>query len=74
MFTQLYTEIADALTRDPEKDFLGSMYMRMGLHSKEWKQEFTPSDVSLLASRIAMSKNVMETVQAQGYIIIDDPT
>lgn len=73
MFTQLYAEIAEALTRDPEKDFLGAMYMRMGLHSKEWKQEFTPSDVSLLVSRLAMNSNVMEAVQTHGYITINDP-
>lgn len=66
-------EIVKALERNPEQDFLGTLYMDLGL-ANHWKgQIFTPYCLSKLIANIA-SRKIDEEIERNGYISICDPT
>lgn len=66
-------EIVKALERNPEQDFLGTLYMDLGL-ANHWKgQIFTPYCLSKLIANIA-SRKIGEEIERNGYISICDPT
>lgn len=73
IFPQLAAMTVMALERDPEQDFLGKIYMDLGLGSKSMSQFFTPYHVCKLMAAITMG-NIVDEVKEKGYISINDPT
>lgn len=69
---QLFDIIVTVLENEPEQDFLGKMYMELGLGS-HWKgQFFTPYGICKLMSEMACGK-VDKQVEEQGYISVCNP-
>lgn len=73
IFPQLAAETVMALERNPEQDFLGKIYMNLGLGSKNTSQFFTPYHICQLMAAVAVG-NVVDVVNEKGYISICDTT
>lgn len=73
IFPQLAAMTVMALERNPEQDFLGKIYMDLGLGKKSTSQFFTPYHICELMAAIAMG-NIVDEVKEKGYISINDPT
>lgn len=71
-FPTLFAHTVMALEFNPEQDFLGKLYTRLGLQDEGRKQHFTPYNVCQLMAEIAMG-DVVEKVRENGYITLDDP-
>lgn len=72
LFPKLFAHMVMALEEDPERDFLGQMYMDLNLSYDELKQVFTPRSVCQLMADIAIG-DIVSQVEEQGYVTINDP-
>lgn len=72
LFPELAAHTVMALEKNPEQDFLGSIYTELGLNSKEHEQIFTPYHVCELMAEITM-EDIVEKVKKDGYITLNDP-
>lgn len=72
-FSRLFGEMVEQLERNPFQDFLGSMYMELGIGSSMHGQFFTPFGVcQMMASTSLPEKVVREQLDRHGYISIHD--
>lgn len=71
VFPQLAAEVVMALEKNPEQDFLGSVYMALNLGMKKAGQFFTPYHVCQLMADITIG-NLLPQVKEHGYITIND--
>ena len=61
------------MERDPEQDFLGELFMALGL-GNEWKgQFFTPYDICRAMSAITYGPDMAARIEKQGWISVSDP-
>lgn len=60
VFPQIFAEIVRQLERDPEQDFLGDLYMTLGLGSHWHGQFFTPYTVCCAMCRAMAAMNFSE--------------
>lgn len=68
---KMLSTIAIALTKNPEQDFLGDMFMRLNL-GNHWKgQFFTPYSVCRLMSDINCGQAI-ENIKEKGWISVND--
>lgn len=72
MFPELAAQTVLALEKNPEQDFLGSIFMSLNLGNKDSSQFFTPYHVCELMAEITMDDTVQK-VEKDGYISINDP-
>lgn len=72
LFPQLVAETVMALEYNPEQDFLGKIFMELGLGNDAGGQFFTPYSVCRCMAGITMS-DVLTLVKEKGYITINDP-
>lgn len=73
IFPKLSAITIQALEDNPEQDFLGDLYMSLGLANKANGQFFTPYHMSELMTEITMDKSHMSRlIKEQGYITIND--
>lgn len=72
---KVFTVITQALERNPDQDFLGSLYMNLGLGS-HWKgQFFTPFTISHLMAEIDLHRDkVNDEIEKSGWISVNDPS
>ena len=73
IITMLFANIVEALEKNPNQDYLGSLYQELGLSSHWRGQFFTPMSVSQLMAGIDLA-NAKERIEEQGYITINDPS
>lgn len=73
IFPELAAQTVLALDRNTEQDFLGNIYMRLGLGSKSTSQFFTPYHICQLMAEMTLD-NIAEEVREKGYISMNDPT
>lgn len=71
VFPQLAAEVVMALEKNPEQDFLGSVYMALNLGNEKAGQFFTPYHVCQLMADITIG-NLLPQVKERGYITIND--
>ena len=71
-FPTLFAHTVMALEFNPEQDFLGRLYTRLGLQDEGRKQHFTPYNVCQLMADIAMG-DVVKQVRENGYVTLNDP-
>lgn len=72
LFSKLTAYVVMALEKNPEQDFLGSLFMELNLSEEHKGQFFTPYHVCELMAEITM-ENVVEQVKKDGYITLNDP-
>lgn len=73
LFPKLLAKLTEALKNNPEQDFLGRIFMELGLGNKYRGQFFTPYDVCKLMSEINMSGLEAE-INGLGCSSFNDPT
>lgn len=72
LFPELCAYMTMALEDNPEQDFLGKIFMALGLGNTSNGQFFTPYSVCQLMSEI-VTNDVEEKIEQNGYISISDP-
>lgn len=72
MIAELFAIIVMALERNPEQDFLGSLFQTLELHNHWNGQFFSPYSISQLMAETQMT-NIPETIREKGYISVSDP-
>ena len=65
-------EMTVALLKNPEQDFLGSIFMSLNLGDEHNGQIFTPYHVCELMAEMTMD-GIVKKVEQDGYISINDP-
>lgn len=73
LFPELAAHTVMALEENPEQDFLGGIFMELGLGNGSNGQFFTPYHVCDLMAKVAMDGGVIREVKEKGYITINDP-
>lgn len=69
----LFAIVVEALERNPDQDFLGSLYMELEL-GNHWKgQFFTPYNISRMMAEMTLG-NIQEQIDKEGWISVCDPT
>ena len=71
---RLLAILIQALSDNPGEDFLGKVYMNVGMGEKNWGQFFTPSSVASLMSRITILQGADDNIAKNGYTSVADPT
>lgn len=73
VFADMLFEVVAELERDQEQDFLGELFMALGL-GNEWKgQFFTPYDICRAMSAITYGPDMAARIEKQGWISVSDP-
>lgn len=72
-FSKLTAFTVEALEENPEQDFLGHMYISLGLADKNKGQVFTPYHVADLMARMSMGEDIPARVREKGFIEVNDP-
>ena len=71
VFPELWAIVADAFENNPEQDFLGSVYMELGLGNHWIGQFFTPYDVCACMAKITVT-DAVEHVKKHGVVMLND--
>lgn len=71
MFPELVAQTVLALEKNPKQDFLGKLFMDLGLGNDSNGQFFTPYHVCELMSAVTLN-DVVSQVKRDGYISIND--
>ena len=72
LFPQLAAETVMALEGNQEQDFLGNIFMNLGLGNKSGGQFFTPYHVCELMAKVTIG-DVLPHIEKNGYITVCDP-
>lgn len=73
VFSEMLYEVSAALEREPDQDFLGDLFMSLGL-GNEWKgQFFTPYDVCRAMAGMTFDTTMKDKIEQQGWIGVNDP-
>lgn len=70
---QMLGIITIALEKNPDQDFLGSLYMNLNLGSHWHGQFFTPYNVSRMMAEMNFSGEAKAEAERKGYISVCDP-
>ena len=70
---QIFAIVVMALEKNPDQDFLGTLYMSLNLGSHWHGQFFTPYHVSKFISKAVNVDSAEEQIKDKGYISICDP-
>lgn len=73
VFPGLLAEVTHALEKNPEQDFLGSIFMALGLGSELGGQFFTPYHLSQVMAEITLG-NLEKEIEEKGYLTLADET
>lgn len=72
VFADLFAELVENLDRNPFQDFLGAMYMELGLGNDHAGQFFTPYDVCRMMAEITLPQEFPQ-IERRGYVTVNDP-
>ena len=73
VFADMLLEVVAELERNPEQDFLGELFMALGL-GNEWKgQFFTPYSVCRAMSAMTYAPDMTARIEKQGWVSVNDP-
>lgn len=71
---KIFSIVVMALENNPDRDFLGEMYMSLELNN-HWKgQLFTPYTACVLMAEMNIGDRIQKQIESEGYISICDPT
>lgn len=72
-FAEMLFEVTMELDRNPDQDFLGELFMSLGL-GNEWKgQFFTPYNVCKMMAAMSYGKDLKAKIDRQGWVGVNDP-
>ena len=73
LLPQLLGIVVDALSDNPEQDFLGTLYHKLELHQQQKGQFFTPYHISHLMSELQFAGTDPVELKTNHYISVNDP-
>lgn len=72
-FPNMLYEVVAEMDRDPDQDFLGELFMALGL-GNEWKgQFFTPYDVCRAMASMTIGNDFEARIEKDGWVSVNDP-
>ena len=75
VFAELCADMVEALEDNPNQDFLGEMYMAVGMGSDSAGQFFTPYDVCRCMAEITTNEDYLRgQLERRGWVSVNDPT
>lgn len=75
VFAELCADMVEALEIHPNQDFLGEMYMAVGMGCDSAGQFFTPYDVCRCMAEITTNADYLrEQINQRGWVSVSDPT
>lgn len=72
IFSELFADMTMSLEADPDQDFLGEMYMAVGMGSSIAGQFFTPYHVCELLANMANLPDVRKQIEKDGHAMVND--
>ena len=69
----LLSDTIEAFEKEPGQDFLGDLYMNLGLGQNQRGQFFTPWTISLFMAKM-LCGNLSNEIERQGFFNVSDPT
>lgn len=73
VFSECLMGVAEALEKNPDQDFLGELFMALGL-SDSWKgQFFTPYCVCRMMAAMTLGEDLEQKAKEHGWVGVNDP-
>lgn len=72
IFAELLADMTMSLEDNPEQDFLGEMYMAVGMGNSRAGQFFTPYHVCELLANLARLQDIKDQIEKDGYAMVND--
>lgn len=72
-FAEILAEVAQSMEEYPDQDFLGELFMALGLGNEWAGQFFTPYSVCRAMSAMTIDNNIEERIAKQGWVSVNDP-
>lgn len=69
----MFAEVTEAMDANPDQDFLGELFMALGLGNEWAGQFFTPYDVCRVMARMSMEPDPSAEIQKKGWVAVSDP-
>ena len=73
MFSELFADFVNAVDGNPDQDFLGEMYMAVGMGNENAGQFFTPYCVCKMMAKITNTDVLLGQLQQRGWVSVLDP-
>lgn len=73
IFPDMLAELVLALDENSDQDFLGDIYMELGLNSKMLRQCFTPYNISRFMAKLG-ANDLVSRIKQNSWISVNDPT
>lgn len=73
VFAQMLAEVVKSLDKNPDQDYLGELFMELGLGSEWHGQFFTPYSICKIMSMITDNGMTQKTVDEHGWASVCDP-
>ena len=72
--TRMFGEIVEGMEENPDRDFLGELFMTLELSNSFAGQFFTPYSLCKAMSRMNIDENTLKAeIEARGWISVNDP-
>lgn len=71
-FAEMLAIIVTAIDRDPDQDFLGDLFMCLGLGNESGGQFFTPYSVCRAMAAMTYGEDLKEKIKKRGWISVND--
>ena len=69
----MFAEVVEAMDANPDQDFLGELFMALGLGNEWAGQFFTPYDVCRVMARMSLTPDPGAEIQKKGWVAVSDP-
>lgn len=72
VFAELFTDFINAMEVNPDQDFLGDMYMAVGMGNEHAGQFFTPYSICKAMAKMT-APDIPGEIQKRGWLSVNDP-
>lgn len=72
-FAEMFARIVVAIDMNPDQDFLGELFMSLGLGNESGGQFFTPYSVCRAMAAMTFGEDLKAKVEKQGWVSVNDP-
>ncbi len=72
-FAELFAEVTQAMEENLDQDFLGELFMALGLGNEWAGQFFTPYSVCRAMASMTIDENIRERIAKQDWVSVSDP-
>lgn len=73
VFAEMLTKVVLGMEVNSDQDFLGELFMALGLGNDHAGQFFTPYNVCRAMSQLSYGPNLADAIEKRGWISVNDP-